>query len=390
MGYRKLADGPGSWLVRRYQGNGNYRLKNIGMADDYDDADGRTILNFGQAQRKAREEATARRGPYTVAQALEAYFQALEGEGRAARLIQDVRTKANALIIPALGTFPASDLTAPQLRKWRDALAASPPRVRTRNGETQAHRPVIDEDAKRARRATVNRIWAILRAALNQAFRDSLVPSDVEWRKVKPFPKTDRARLRYLEIEEAQKLIEACPPDFRALVQAALQTGCRYSELTRLTMADFNPDAGTLHIRQSKSGHPRHVVLTEEGIALFRQLTAGHPAKAPILRKADGATWGYADQRKPMLDAVKAAKIEQISFHGLRHSWASLAVMGGVPMVVVAANLGHTSTKMVEQHYGHLAKDYKADAIRAGAPRFETNKKPRNGAHQVVALDHYR
>ena len=370
LGYRKLAGGPGNWLVRHYQGKGAYRLKNIGTADDYGDADGRSVFNFAQAQAKARDEAAIRRGPYTVAQALEGYFEALEGEGRGERLVQDLRTKANALIMPALGAVPVSDLTSPQLTKWRDALAASPPRVRTKAGVAQAHRPIIGEDAKRARRATVNRIWAILRAALNQAFRNSLVPSDAEWRKVKPYKKTDRARVRYLEVAEAQKLIAACPPNFRALVEAALQTGCRYSELTRLKVADFNADAGTLHIRQSKSGDPRHVVLTAEGVALFRQLTEGRPAKAPILCKADGSTWGYADQRNPMQHAVEQAGIEPISFHGLRHTWASLAVMGKVPLVVVAANLGHTSTKMVEQHYAHLAETYKAKAIRAGAPRF--------------------
>jgi integrase len=54
----------------------------------------------------------------------------------------------------------------------------------------------------------------------------------------------------------------------------------------------------------------------------------------------------------------------------LRHTWASHAVMGGVPLMVVAKNLGHADTKMVEQHYGHLAPSYIADAIRAGAPRF--------------------
>jgi hypothetical protein len=43
------------------------------------------------------------------------------------------------------------------------------------------------------------------------------------------------------------------------------------------------------------------------------------------------------------------------SFHALRHTWASLAVMGGVPLLVVAKNLGHVDTRMVEKHYGHLA-----------------------------------
>jgi hypothetical protein len=44
--------------------------------------------------------------------------------------------------------------------------------------------------------------------------------------------------------------------------------------------------------------------------------------------------------------------------------------MAGVPLLVVAKNLGHTDTRMVEKHYGHLAPSYIAEAIRAGAPRF--------------------
>src|SRR5215467_1032922 len=52
----------------------------------------------------------------------------------------------------------------------------------------------------------------------------------------------------------------------RALVRAGLETGCRYGELVRwLEVCDFNPDASTLAIRQSKTGKPRHVVLTAEG-----------------------------------------------------------------------------------------------------------------------------
>ena len=48
--------------------------------------------------------------------------------------------------------------------------------------------------------------------------------------------------------------------------------------------------------------------------------------------------------------------------------------LNGVPLMVVAMvvakNLGHTDTRMVEKHYGHLAPGYVADAIRAGAPKF--------------------
>jgi hypothetical protein len=44
--------------------------------------------------------------------------------------------------------------------------------------------------------------------------------------------------------------------------------------------------------------------------------------------------------------------------------------MNGTPLFVVAKNLGHRDTKMVELHYGHLAASYVIEAIRAGAPRF--------------------
>jgi integrase len=69
--------------------------------------------------------------------------------------------------------------------------------------------------------------------------------------------------------------------------------------------------------------------------------------------------------------AVTAAKIiPPITFHGLRHTWASLAVMAGMPLMIVARNLGHADTKMVERHYGHLAPSYVVDQVRQHAPRF--------------------
>jgi hypothetical protein len=52
--------------------------------------------------------------------------------------------------------------------------------------------------------------------------------------------------------------------------------------------------------------------------------------------------------------------------------------MNGVPLLVVAKNLGHADTRMVEKHYGHLAPSYVADAIRAGAPRFGSPTKSKN------------
>ena len=310
-------------------------------------------------------------GPYTVSNAVDDYFRFLESDGRPAHTIRDARYRDGAFIRPKLGDEVLSSLTSERLRRWRDDLVRAAPRLRTSKGEPQRHRTIGDDDARRARRASANRTWTVLRASLNHAFRDGKAASDLAWRKVKPFKAVDAARIRYLTVAEAKSLLNACNRDFRSLVQAALETGARYGELARLTVADFNPDVGTVSIRQSKSGKPRHIVLTNEGKAFFRQLTAGRASDELTLQKADGSMWQMSHQLRPMANAVRRAKIKpMISFHGLRHTWASHAAMNGVPLLVVAKNLGHSDTRMVEKHYGHLAPSYVADAIRAGGPKF--------------------
>jgi hypothetical protein len=47
--------------------------------------------------------------------------------------------------------------------------------------------------------------------------------------------------------------------------------------------------------------------------------------------------------------------------------------MGGMPLMVVARNLGHADTRQVERHYGHLAPSYVVEAVRAHAPKFGFN-----------------
>jgi integrase len=69
-----------------------------------------------------------------------------------------------------------------------------------------------------------------------------------------------------------------------------------------------------------------------------------------------------------MREACLHARIRPaVGFHCLRHTWAFLAVMAGMPLIVVGKNLGHADTKMVEAHYGHLAPSYMADAVRKHA-----------------------
>jgi integrase len=379
LGYRKGARG-GKWVMRRYIGDQTYTVEVIGTADDILDPDGAEILSFAQAQHiartrfiEARREAAglpAQSGPYTVATCLDEYIKWLEDNRKSSK---DSRYRTDALIKPTLGDVACSKLKADHIRKWLEATARAAPRLRTKKSVAQKFRKIDTEDREetRRRRASANRVLTILKAALNRAWREGRIPSDTAWRTVEPFEEADAARVRYLTVAEAKRLVNASPADFKKLVQVALATGCRFGELAAMQTADFNPDSGTIHIRTSKSGKPRHVVLTEEGVALLKNLTAGRPGNTPILLKDDGGRWLKSHQSRPMAEACAAASISPpASFHTLRHSYASLSIMNGAPLLVVAKNLGHADTRMVEKHYGHLSASYVADAVRASAPRF--------------------
>jgi integrase len=65
----------------------------------------------------------------------------------------------------------------------------------------------------------------------------------------------------------------------------------------------------------------------------------------------------------------RASFAPAVGFHVLRHTHASILAMRGVPMAVIARQLGHSDTRMTERHYAHLAPNYVADTIRANFPR---------------------
>ncbi len=387
IGYRKGARGS-AWVVRWYAGDNAYKVVSLdGRPDDVLEADGATVLTWAQAQAEARglvqrlerqaaglEPEPEAAGPYTVRDAIADYLAHLARHGKT---VKDTTYRADALILPQLGDVDAGRLTAARLRAWLDGIAAAPPRLRRSAGEVKAGKvkartiDTSDPEAVRRRRSTANRTLTILKAALNHAWREGKVPSDDGWRRVKPFPEADAARIRYLGTEEAARLLNVCEPDFRDLVHGALVTGARFGELAALEVADFNPDSGTIHVRKSKSGKPRHVVLNEEGRALFARLAAGRPGNGRLLAKADGTPWGKSHQQRPFKEAcIRAAILPALTFHELRHTWASLSIMAGAPLMVVAQNLGHADTRMVEKHYGHLAQSFVADTIRRTAPRF--------------------
>ena len=365
----------GRWLLRRYVGKRKYRVETLGLADDASAADGERILSFKQASAKAHTIVglpQAQAGPFTVRQAWEGYIEAKRHAGQD---VDNLISRGGVHILPELGELRVEKLTKQHLRSWLAGMASAPAQNRSKDGKPSYRPAPANEDEIRARRATANRVLTMLKAALNHAYDEGLVKNRDAWdRKLKPFREVDAARVHYLTVVDAQRLISAADGDFRPLVQAALETGCRYSELARLEVIDFNPDTGTVAIRKSKSGKARHVILTPEGAAFFQQHCAGRTGSELMFHHAGGRGWRTSEQARRMRAACGHARITPaVSFHTLRHTWASHAVMNGVPLLVVARNLGHADTRMVEKHYGHLAPSFIAEAIRAGAPRFHSS-----------------
>jgi integrase len=177
-----------------------------------------------------------------------------------------------------------------------------------------------------------------------------------------------KAVVRYIRVTECRRLVNVCSPDFQKLVKPALLTGCRYCELTRLKCEGFNRDSGTLAIRLGK-GKVRHEILTDEGQDVFQDWTADRPAADRVFLRADGKAWGASHQKRPLDEASRQAGISPaVNFHILRHTYASHLAMKGVPMGIIAAQLGHVDTRMTEKHYAHLSPSYVAQTIRANFP----------------------
>jgi integrase len=314
-------------------------------------------------------------GLFTVDDAFSLYRTSLERAGRASAAM-NARSKYEASIKSKLGAKEAAKITTEQFEDWRDGIVKAPPRLRTKPGEPPKFREVNPSpEGLRKRQASANRVWTTLKAALNVSFRAGRIASDAAWKKLKAFDDFDGVRLDYLSIAETVRINNAADPEFRPLLHAGLLTGGRWGSIAELTVGDFHPDAGTVAFRTRKgkgSVKVYHCHLTPEGVAFFKAACARRSgASTLIFTHADSSPWKAGDQLQPMKEAVERARIgRSITFYHLRHTWASHAVMNGTPLMVVAQNLGHSDTRMVEKHYGHLAPSYRKQEILKGAPVF--------------------
>ena len=145
------------------------------------------------------------------------------------------------------------------------------------------------------------------------------------------------------------------------IIRLLLLTGCRKSEILRLRWREVYGD--TLVLADSKTG-PRKVHLNTQARGIIERQPRRESAFVfPSPRNAVHPRVNLA-----LWDALRRnAGIEDVRLHDLRHSFASHAVMNGVPIPVVSRLLGHSNVRMTLR-YAHLAdKDIEAAAERIGA-----------------------
>ena len=370
LGYRKGSTA-GVWLVRVADpsAGGGYRQASLGRADDALKADGADVLDYRKAEAEARnwiarhhrvaagmepEPAAMPAAPYTVADAIADYLA--DYVARGGKALGTTKQAAEAHVLPALGTLPVGRLTREKLKAWHRALAASPARLRSKPGEKRHRDTEGDPDAFRRRRSSANRVLTILKAALNHAHGEGKVTCHTDaWTAVKPFREADKAKVRYLLEDEITRLVNACPPDFRAIgdrrsddrmplwrIVGDAGSRLRSASWNRHRPAEQGREAAPCRANGRRAGIFQGMVVGKAGIArlferdrLVTQATRDAPARRPR------AAWNKSDQFRLIRAACDAANITPaVSFHELRHTYGSRLAMRGVPMGVIAAQLG--------------------------------------------------
>jgi integrase len=192
-----------------------------------------------------------------------------------------------------------------------------------------------------------------------------------------------RSRGRVLGRVEIERLLDACPPRGRILVETALFSGLRISELLGLTWADTDFAAGLIRVRAQLSrphrGEPAHRVAPKtpasvREVPLVPQLSdrlVAHRRATPFAAAADwvfvtsrGTPFGERNvARRVLKKAADATDLNgggraPLRFHDLRHTFAShLIVDLGLDVAQVSRILGHASITITLDVYTHLFDD---------------------------------
>jgi integrase len=229
------------------------------------------------------------------------------------------------------------------------------------------HLEKIKSNMAKAGRAprSVQYALAIVRQVFNFARRNDLFVGDNPVGKVK-MPKFDNRRTRFLTHAEADRLLDALrevSTETHDHVLMSLQTGMRAGEVWSLTWGNVDLDRGILTLLDTKNGRSRPAYMTGPVKAMLNARRPANPDPSALvfpgrggvkIRQASDA-YDRAVAKLGLNDGI-TDKRQKVTFHTLRHTFASWLVENGTDLYAVKELLGHSDFKMTAR-YAHLGQN---------------------------------
>lgn len=172
-------------------------------------------------------------------------------------------------------------------------------------------------------------------------------------------PQVGAGRVRYLQPNELQTLVEAGPEWLRQIVVVAVSTGMRRSEMLGLRWLDVDLLNNRVMLPQTKNGEGRIVYLNQAAQSVFQSLPTSTETK-PTAKVFDGVTPDQVSVNFRRL--CKRLGVLDFRFHDLRHTAASWMRLQGADIHTVAQLLGHKDLRMAAR-YQHLSPSFLAEAV---------------------------
>ena len=176
-------------------------------------------------------------------------------------------------------------------------------------------------------------------------------------------PTVRAGKTRFLSIEEEARLCQAIGKPYDAWIRLAILTGLRRSEQFGLRWSDIDLDRGLITLPHTKSGHVQYVHFMEEAKAILHRLIPGNtsvwvfPSENPETHLDSDNFYG-----RVYMTALEKAKLEGVTWHSLRHTFASRLAMNGQAPSTIAALLRHSGTDLVAR-YAHLSPTHLQGAL---------------------------
>ena len=270
-----------------------------------------------------------------------------------------------------LGHKTLADCTPAAIAEQRDLLKSTP--IASRAESEKARAAAVE---RYPGPATINRYLA----ALSHAF--TFAVKELGWTEDNPLLKVSKekepsGRTRFLSDEERERFLAACrqstSPDLYPAVVLALATGARQMEIMKLTWKRVDFTRKVALLEETKNGERRILPLTGHALDLLRERAKVRrldtdlvfPARFPARPAKPGnpiATVRPIDLRTPFETALARAKIDDFTWHDLRHTAASYLAMNGASLTEIAAILGHKTLAMVKR-YSHLSEAHTASVV---------------------------